>query len=210
MVGFRFENAHVLGLALPFHRHFDEVNLRFYVGREVDGEWRRGVVFIKEIVPRRLIAWIARTFYGENFVALPMRSERQLPAAKRPTGAVQYEWFHGQRWQRLAARIAGPPQPPRPGSLDEFITEHYWAYSAPSHGVTREYRVEHQPWAVWRASDACCDCDVAGLYGASFLPYLSAAPASACVAVGSEVLVRKRRLLEERVGSHSVCDSSVG
>lgn len=34
----------------------ERAQLRFYVRRRVDGEWRRGVMFIKEIVPRRAIA----------------------------------------------------------------------------------------------------------------------------------------------------------
>ena len=63
VVGFQFLETRVLGLALPFHRNFEEVNLRFYVRRTVGDEARRGVVFVKEIVPRRAIAWmVAKRF----------------------------------------------------------------------------------------------------------------------------------------------------
>ncbi|MFO0965926.1 MAG: DUF2071 domain-containing protein [Gemmataceae bacterium] len=192
MVGFRFENARVRGWALPFHRHFDEVNLRFYVVREVNGACRRGVVFVKEIVPRRLVAWVARRFHGENFVALPMRSRR--PADPGGGGIVSYEWWHERRWQGLVAWSGGPARPPRPGSLDELIAEHYWAYGSREDG-TREYRVEHPPWLIRPAYHACCDCDLDSLYGAAFTPYLSAAPASAFVAIGSDVVVCKGRSL---------------
>ena len=72
MVGFLFQKTRVRGIPIPFHRNFEEVNLRFYVRRKVAGEWRRGVVFIKELVPHFAIAWVARTFYNENYVTLPM------------------------------------------------------------------------------------------------------------------------------------------
>ena len=86
MVGFMFQSTRGLGFPIPFHRNFEEVNLRFYVRRKVDGEWRRGVVFIKEIVPRFAIAWVARTFYNENYVALPMshRLEKAAPFFPAP------------------------------------------------------------------------------------------------------------------------------
>src|SRR5262245_39598094 len=75
MVGFRFLRTRVLGLAVPGHSNFDEVNLRFYVRRNAHDGWRRGVVFVKEIVPHRAIAWLARALYNENYVALPMRHQ---------------------------------------------------------------------------------------------------------------------------------------
>src|SRR5262245_53035082 len=73
VVGFRFLRTRVLGVPVPFHVNFEEVNLRFYVRRKADSEWRRGVVFVKELVPRRAIALVARVAYGENYVAFPMR-----------------------------------------------------------------------------------------------------------------------------------------
>src|SRR5690348_18142677 len=59
MVGFRFLRVRVLGASILFHTDFDEVNLRFYVRRRVAEGWRRGVVFVREIVPRRAVALVA-------------------------------------------------------------------------------------------------------------------------------------------------------
>ena len=73
VVGFHFRRTRVMGVAIPGHSNFEEVNLRFYVRREGPEGWRRGVVFVKEIVPRFAIAWVARALYNENYVALPMR-----------------------------------------------------------------------------------------------------------------------------------------
>src|SRR5918996_5117390 len=78
VVGFRFLRTRVLGLPIPFHRDFEEVNLRFYVRRQAEDGWRRGVVFIKEIAPRWAIATVARVVYNENYAARPMRHRIEL------------------------------------------------------------------------------------------------------------------------------------
>lgn len=196
VVGFRFLNTKVFGLPIPFHRDFEEINLRFYVGREVGGEWRRGVVFVKEIVPRFFVAALARRVYGERYVAHPMNSAVSLPA-DRPDGVgrVDYAWnafgWHNEIW----ATFQGEPRRPDPGSEEEFITEHYWGYVSQRHGATLEYRVEHPQWRVWRATDTQFTCDIAGNYGSEFVETLSAAPTSAFVAEGSPVSVYRARKL---------------
>lgn len=197
MVGFRFLRTRVLGLPIPFHQDFDEVNLRFYVRyRTPEGEDRRGAVFISEIVPRRAIAWVARAFYNESYRALPMRHAVSLPIAPgSDAGEAAYEWKLGGRYHRLAARVSGEPALPPEDSEERFITEHYWGYSAQRDGSTVEYGVEHPPWRVWIADDAEFACDVAALYGSGFVEPLGRPPSSAFVAEGSPVIVRKGRRL---------------
>ncbi len=195
VVGFRFLDTRVLGVPIPLHRDFDEVNLRFYVRRQGPEGWRRGVVFVKEIVPRRAIAWVARTVYNENYVALPMAHEVRLPGAQEPVGSVAYSWGGGDTWTRLAAVVAGEPTLPAAGSEPEFIAEHYWGYARQRDGGTVEYQVEHPPWAVWMASQPVLEGPLATHYGAGFASFLRAPPVSAFVAVGSPVVVRRGRRL---------------
>jgi len=190
MVGFRFLNTRVFGLPIPFHRNFDEVNLRFYVKRIVDGETRRGVTFLKEVAPKRMVGFVARRFYNENYAIMPMRSRIELPQ-NGTLGHTSYHWRFGDRWHRMAAEISGAPQPPAPGSEAEFIVEHYWGYSRQRDGGTMEYQVEHPPWRIWTARSAHFECDVSALYGPEFAPFLSQPPSSAFVADGSAVSVRK-------------------
>ena len=71
IVGFLFKNTRVKGVKIPFHSNFEEINLRFYVRFNSQGQWKRGVVFIKEIVPKKAIAFVARSIYNENYIALP-------------------------------------------------------------------------------------------------------------------------------------------
>src|SRR5262245_6566410 len=70
VVAFQFRRTRVLGLPIPFNRDFEEVNLRCYVRRKAEDAWRRGVVFVKELVPRSTTAFVARRVYGENYEAL--------------------------------------------------------------------------------------------------------------------------------------------
>jgi uncharacterized protein len=189
-VGFLFLGTRVLGVPVPFHRDFEEVNLRFYVGRQGPEGWRRGVCFIREIVPRRAIAALARWIYNERYVALPMRHRVNLDSAR---GEAEYGWAFRGRWNTLRARFAGQPAPLVAGSEEEFITEHYWGYTAQRDGGTVEYRVEHPSWRVWKAGEAALDADVANLYGAEFADALATPPSSAFVADGSPIVVRRAR-----------------
>ncbi|MFN8471532.1 MAG: DUF2071 domain-containing protein [Anaerolineae bacterium] len=188
VVGFRFLRTRVLGLPVPFHRHFPEVNLRFYVRYEAGHEVRRGVTFVREIVPRPAIAATARLLYNEPYVALPM----QAVAPNRPgqvPGRIAYAWRSRTGWNHMAVRPSGAAQPLREGSEEQFITEHYWGYTAQRDGGTTEYQVAHPRWRVWQGAEPEFECDVAGLYGPEFVEALSARPTSAFLADGSEIAV---------------------
>jgi uncharacterized protein YqjF (DUF2071 family) len=188
VVGFQFLNTRVLGVSVPFHRDFDEVNLRFYVKRVVDGETRRGVVFVKEIVPRRLLAWVANIVYNEKYVALPMSHDDRIADTSR---RLVYSWQQDRKWSRIGVTLQGEAYLPDEASEETFITEHYWGYTAQRDGSTLEYQVEHPRWNVWKAVDTEFVCDVTALYGQDFVPFLNRAPSSCFVADGSEVLVRR-------------------
>lgn len=188
MVGFRFCDTRICGVPIPFHRTFEEVNLRFYVRRAAAEGWRRGVVFISEIVPRRAIAAVARVLYNEKYRALPMRHTVE-PAG----GAVraEYGWRHRGRWNSLAVSGQGEPALAAAGSEEEFITEHFWGYTRQRDGGCAEYEVEHPRWRLWPAASARLDCDAAALYGAAFAETLAGAPSSALLAEGAPVTVRR-------------------
>ena len=190
MVGFMFMHTRVLGFSIPFHTDFEEVNLRFYVRRLGPDGWRRGVVFIKELVPSFAIAWTARVFYNENYVALPMSHRIEFTDADQH---VSYGWDLGfeNRANYIEITTTGAPTETAPNSCEEFITEHYWGYARQRDGSSVEYQVEHPRWRVWPAREARFECDVAGLYGETFAPFLPPIPASAFLADGSPVTVFK-------------------
>ena len=194
LVGFRFLRTKLYGvLAVPFHSNFDEVNLRFYVRRVEGGAVRRGVVFVRELVPRMAIARFARLLYGEKYDSCPLwhRITRHADGL-----AAEYGWrWRGGEFQ-LRARASGAPSPVADGTLESFITEHYWGYSAKSPAKSIEYRVSHDPWRVWRSTDARFEGDGGALYGSGFGEILRRAPDSAFIAEGSPVLVHRGRRIE--------------
>src|SRR5438128_4176069 len=201
VVGFLFLDTRLLGLPIPLHRDFEEVNLRFYVRKKSADMWRRGVVFVRELVPRRAIATVARVFYGENYVALPMKHQIDHVDLNL---SVEYSWRRGRKWESLKMSARGEAQTIPAGSHAEFITEHYWGYTcvrarhAEADGRRRsgcsEYRVEHPRWRIWNADVFEFSADVAALYGEQFVEALSAPPRSAFIADGSpiEVLLREQ------------------
>ena len=205
MVGFLFLGTRVLGLPVPWHRNFEEVNLRFYVRRNLPGEVRRGVCFLREIVPRWAIAATARCTYNEPYLALPMRHAIDGPAAdfvrrscgyeaeraarQQPLAGAKYLWRFDGRWNSLAVHYQGDSQPLAAGSHEQFLAEHYWGYCGQRDGGTVEYQVAHPSWRIWRGLEAELDCNVAALYGPEFAPFLSRPPATAFLADGSAISV---------------------
>lgn len=182
IVGFMFENVRVLGAAIPFHVKFEEVNLRFYVRREMENEMRRGVTFLREIVPRHAIALVANALYNERYIALPMRHNVDEEG-------TEYSWRFNNRWNSVRAQTGGDWQELQEDSIEEFIAEHYWGYATQRDGGCMEYRVEHPRWRVKQTTNAELDCDIAALYGTPYQAVLQSTPASAFLADGSPVTV---------------------
>jgi uncharacterized protein YqjF (DUF2071 family) len=189
-VGFLFLETRVLGVPVPFHADFEEVNLRFYVRRESGGSLRRGVVFVKELVPRRLIAFVARRVYHENYDAAPMSHEIALREDGSPA-RIAYAWRYCGSDGRIRLESAPEIGAPGSGSREEFFVEHYHGYVRQPGGGTLEYAVEHPPWRVRRAGSAAFEGDMRPLYGENFAAAVRRAPDSAFLAEGSEVSVRR-------------------
>ena len=184
LVAFRFLDTRVLGLPIPLHRDFAEVNLRFYVRRVLGSELRRAVVFLREVVPRRTIVAVARWVYNEPYVASPTRGQ----VAPTPPPSVEYAWRLKGAWHTCAAKARLPGSVPEPQTLEAFIIEHHWGYTRQRDGGTIEYRVEHPRWTAWLVADFRLQADVASLCG----PELGAAlvqPRSVLIADGSPVRV---------------------
>jgi uncharacterized protein YqjF (DUF2071 family) len=192
VVGFMFLNTKVLGIPIPFHRDFEEVNLRFYVRYKDDGEWKRGVVFIKEIVPKSAITFVANTLYGENYQSLPMKNEFSKEADFQK---VSYSWKFQNEWNFLKVKTEKTSQNIESGSEAEFITEHYWGYTKGLSQKTLEYQVEHPLWNIFPVKNFEMNCNVTQLNGAEFTDFLNTNPHSVFMAEGSEIIVRKGRKL---------------
>lgn len=184
LVAFRFLDTRIRGIRVPFHHTFEELNLRFYVRRAVGGEVRRAVVFIREVVPRRLVAAAARLLYNEPYVTRPLRHQVEGDPPR-----LVYEWRCRGAWQSLRAAARGARTVPPQDDLRAFITEHHWGYTRQRDGATLEYQVAHPRWAVWDATLGDLP-DLESLYGPRWSEALTR-PASVLIADGSAVSVHR-------------------
>ena len=186
LIGFEFNRTRVLGFPIPFHQSFEEVNLRFYVRRAA----KRGVVFIKELVPKRAVAAIARLVFNENYSYVPM-AHRVDARAHGDGREAEYAWGASAHRCRMWIETEGPGLLAVEGSLSQFITEHYWGYAAQADGGCVEYEVQHPRWQVRGAKRAGYAGDLAGYYDAEMAKALGHEPDSAFWAEGSAVTVFK-------------------
>jgi hypothetical protein len=186
LIGFEFNNTRVLRVAVPFHRSFEEVNLRFYVKHKL----RRGVVFIRELVPRYAVAFIARTVFGENYVSAPMSHSIRSCAGSDAIEA-EYSWGSGSNRCSMRIETDGAEFLPADSSLGQFITEHYWGYAAQKDGGCLEYEVQHPRWSIREGKTAEFHGNAVRYYGEEFAKTLMQTPESAFLVDGSPVTVFK-------------------
>lgn len=242
VVGFSFCQSRLLGLRIPGYQWFEEVNLRLYVRRRAASGLRRGVVFVREIVSRRAVAWLANLIYNENYLIRPMdhtfgrngptpylagrqtsikqpqhapqddladptpllrvdrvapaRENNVVPTTRNNQEYIEYTWSDAGRWGRVGARCVGPWRLPPPGSLNQFIVEHYWGYGRDRRGRTLEYRVDHPPWRVALAEEVIWECDPEAVYGRPWADILGQPPIGVLVADGSFVTLSRAERLE--------------
>lgn len=193
LVGFMFLNTKLLGLTIPFHVNFEEVNLRFYVKRYENSEWKRGVVFIKEIVPKPALTIIANTIYNENYETLPMKHKWEELENERE---VEYSWRKNRRWQTFRVRAKKQAAKIQTNSLTEFITEHYWGYAKVSSKKTNEYEVTHPKWTSFEVLDYAVNVDFGEVYGSEFNFLNEKIPSSVMLAEGSEISVENKKVIK--------------
>lgn len=189
LVGFMFLNTKVKGFKIPFHTNFEEVNLRFYVRYNDKGEWKRGVVFIKEIVPKPALTFVANAIYKENYETMPMNHSWTVT---NDSLNVEYKWKKAQ-WNSFKVTTEPNASMIVENSEEEFITEHYWGYTQIAKGKTAEYGVEHPRWEVYKTKDYLIDVDFGDIYGQNFSFLTSQTPLSVFLAEGSEIKVKEGR-----------------
>jgi uncharacterized protein YqjF (DUF2071 family) len=193
LVGFMFLNTKVLGIPVPLHINFEEVNLRFYVKHKSGNEWKRGVTFIKEIVPKNLIRLVANNIYSEKYDAMPMKNILEVTENELN---VEYRWLFQNNWNYIKATAEKNSFFALPDSEEEFITEHYHGYTKVTGEKTSEYRVEHPKWKLYPIKSYEINCDFGKLYGTRFSFLSNTAASSIFLAEGSEIIVRKGSVLK--------------
>lgn len=187
LIGFMFVDTKVLKLRIPFHINFEEINLRFYVKYGDNVDYKRGVVFIKEIVPRPALTFVANLLYNENYETMPTRHSW---VEGDDTLTVEYGWKKGG-WNTVKVVADKTPVDIKPQSEEEFITEHFWGYTKINDFATSEYEVAHPRWQIYPIKEYEVDVDFSNVYGSDFAFLKDVQPLSVYLAEGSEILVRQ-------------------
>ena len=188
LVAFDFLNTRVLGVPWPGYRNFPEVNLRFYVRH---GE-TRGVVFIREYVPKRLIAWLANGLYNEPYRAAPMRSQWNDDST---SATVHHELDWAGTTHSIQMRVGNASSVPNADSTDHFFKEHSWGFGRSRGGRLLQYEVWHPTWATLPVESIELNWDFGAVYGETWADLTSTAPHHVAFATGSEIRVYPKTLI---------------
>ena len=191
LVGFMFDQSRLNGIPIPFHQSFEEVNLRFYVKRQEGDLIKRGVVFIREFVPKAAVTLVANGFFHEHYETIPMK---HIWNRLENEQHIHYAWKKNQ-WHSLDIIADTKSQPLVPGSKEDFFTEHYWGYTQFRDHTTLEYFVDHHPWEVYDTKSYAIDVDFEMCYGPVFGFLSHQKPSSVFLAEGSKISLRKNQQL---------------
>ncbi len=190
LVGFLFKRTSLFNIPIPFLGTFEEINLRFYVKRMEGETIKRGVVFINETVPYKLVAWLANKLYKEHYIAIPTKNTIEITHSAKK---IRYDWKINKTWNHLELKAAVENENMLPGSKEEFIFEHYYGYTKIKDHLSQEYKVNHPRWKVNKVIDYSIDCDFKSMYGNDFFFLNNQEPDSVIIAEGSPVTVKWKR-----------------
>ena len=193
LIGFMFENVKVLGVKIPFHVNFEEVNLRFYVKRFDNGILKRGVVFVKEIVPKHAISIVANLLYNEHYETLKMKHSKSENEASEN---YEYQWKSKKQWHSINMKTDKKAIEIEANSEAEFITEHYFGYTNFSKNKTIEYEVTHPRWLQKQVLETKIDVDFEKVYGADFAFLQNLKPSSTFFAIGSKITIEGKKIIK--------------
>ncbi len=190
LVGFIFKQTSLFNMPVPFLGTFEEINLRFYVKRVEGDTIKRGVVFINETVPYKLVAWLANKLYKEHYIAIPTKNLIEITNHSKK---IRYQWKINKKWNHITVNSTKENEQMLPESIEEFIFEHYYGYTKINNLRSQEYKVNHPKWLVNKVIDYSIHCDFKSMYGNDFSLLSNHQPDSVIIAEGSPVTVKWKR-----------------
>lgn len=189
LVGFMFKKTRLFEIPIPFFGSFEEVNLRFYVRRIEGKKVKKGVVFINETVPFKIVALLANKLYKEHYISIPTKNSISVKANKD----IVYEWKKNNEWNSISVNTETAQQKIVPDSIEQFIFERYFGYTKLDKDNSQEYRISHPKWTTNKILNHTIKCDFGAMYGASFAPLNNKTPDSIIMAEGSAVTINWKR-----------------
>ena len=189
LVGFMFKKTKLFGVPIPFFGSFEEINLRFYVKRKDGNKIKKGVVFINETVPFKLVAFLANKLYKEHYISIPTKHAIECDTTKK----ISYQWKMRDHWNSMVIDSETQKNKIEHTSIEEFIFERYFGFTKIDKNITQEYRIRHPKWQVNKILEANISCDFGNMYGMAFENLSTRKPDSVIIAEGSNVAVNWKR-----------------
>ncbi len=190
LVGFMFKKTKLFNIPIPVLGTFEEINLRFYVIRKEGNQIKRGVVFINETIPYKIVAWMANKLYKEHYTVVPTKHKLRV---KEENQKIKFEWLLNQKWNSIYVESETKTEVMQSESLEKFIYEHYYGYTKINENKTEEYQLQHPSWRVHKVLNHTIDCDFEAMYGNSFSVLNHTKPEAVFIAEGSSVKVNWKR-----------------
>ena len=189
LVGFMFKKTRLFEIPIPFFGSFEEVNLRFYVRRIECKKVKKGVVFINETVPFKIVALLANKLYKEHYISIPTKNTCIINDNKN----IVYEWKKNEQWNSLTVNTETTQQKIESNSIEEFIFERYFGFTKLDNDNSQEYRIAHPKWMTNKILNYNIQCDFGAMYGAPFAHLTNKTPDSIIQAEGSAVTINWER-----------------
>lgn len=190
LVGFMFKNTKLFTIPIPFLGTFEEINLRFYVIRKDQNQIKRGVVFINETIPYKMVAWMANKLYKEHYTVVPTKHKIRTTTTNQK---IKFQWLLNRKWNSIYVESEVKSNVMKNESLEKFIYEHYYGYTKIDENKTEEYQLQHPSWNVHKVNDFRINCDFEAMYGYSFSVLNQTEPTDVFIAEGSSVKVNWKR-----------------
>ena len=191
LVGFLFQDTSIFNIPIPLLGTFEEVNLRFYVVRKIGNELRRGVVFINETVPNKIVAKIANKLYKEHYTAVPTKHKWIVNENEKE---ILYQIKVKSLWNTIKVVASAQKIKLENDSIEEFILEHYFGYTKVDESESIEYKINHPRWDIYPIHNYIIDFDFAAFYGENFNQLNNVKPSSVILAEGSDISVDWKRI----------------
>jgi uncharacterized protein len=190
LVGFMFKDTKIFKVPIPYFGTFEEVNLRFYVKRKNTEIEKRGVVFINETIPYKIVAWMANKLYKEHYTTIPTK---HIINENADSKQVEYYWKINKEWNSIKVNATLTNEQILENSFEDYIFEHYFGYTKIDETTTEEYAISHPSWKINAIKNYDISCDFEAMYGKSFAGLVSTKPDSVFIAEGSSVSVDWKR-----------------
>ena len=191
LVGFMFKKTKLFNVPIPKLGTFEEINLRFYVTRtDENNKIKRGVVFINETIPYKIVAWMANKLYKEHYTVVPTKHNIIKDDEYQK---IKFEWLLDNKWNSIYVENGLSSQKMKQDSFEKFIYEHYYGFTKTGDHKTEEYSLHHPSWKIHQVINYQIDCNFKAMYGNSFSVLNDTKPTSVFIAEGSSVAIEWKR-----------------